>query len=74
MSTLLNAAKTLDREFLGMRAKLIDIAASLDRIDRADGSIADDPRIDKISKAAEILKGDSPNRAEQIQMLFSLPN
>jgi len=67
------AAKLLDREFLDIRSKLIDLAASLDRIQRAAGSVSGDPRIDKIAQAARILAGRTPARAEQIQLLFSLP-
>jgi hypothetical protein len=70
-----SAEKVLDREFLGIRSKLIDLAASLDRIQRAPGSAADDPRVVKITQAARILAlaDQTPNRAEQIQLLFSLP-
>ncbi len=65
--------KILDQEFLGIRAKLIDLAASLDRMRRAVGPASEDPRMDKIRQAAEIIAGRSPNQAEQIQLLFSLP-
>ena len=34
----LDAQQMLDREFLEIRCRLIDIAASLDRIDRREGS------------------------------------
>jgi hypothetical protein len=67
------ALQQLDREFLQVRSKLIDLAASLDRIQRVTGSLPGDPKIDKIQKAAQILAGQLPNRAEQIQLLFSLP-
>lgn len=73
MPTSHTAAKILDSEFLDIRAKLIDLAASLDRIQRAEGSDARDPRIDNITEAARMLTGRTPNRAEQIQILFSLP-
>ncbi|MGD0656217.1 MAG: hypothetical protein ABSA16_17920 [Thermoguttaceae bacterium] len=73
MPTPLTAAKLLDREFLEIRAKLIDLAASLDRIQRAPGPLADDPRMDKITQALRILAAHAPARAEQIEVLFSLP-
>jgi hypothetical protein len=63
----------LDREFLGLRCRLIDLAASLDRIDRAEGAVADDPRRDRIRRSLEILASPAGNRAEQLQQLFSLP-
>ena len=73
MPTSSTAANILDREFLDIRSKLIDLAASLDRIKRAQGSIANDPRMDKITKALQILASQTPSRTEQIQILFSLP-
>jgi hypothetical protein len=73
MPTTLTTAKLLDREFLSIRSKLIDLAASLDRIQHAPGPAAADPRIDKIAGAVRILAGQTPNRTEQIQILFSLP-
>lgn len=67
----LDAPEVLDREFLEIRARLLHIAASLDRLDRAEGSTADDPRLTSIRRALEILLGDEPERAEKIQLLFS---
>jgi hypothetical protein len=68
-----SASNTLNTESLGIRCRLIELAAALDRIDRADGSAADDPRMAQIRRSLEILAGDRPNRAEQVQMVFSLP-
>jgi hypothetical protein len=72
MSTAPTAQETLDREFLAIRARLIDLAAGLDRLDRAEGSVADDPLRQKIQQSLERLAAE-PHRAEAIQMLFSLP-
>jgi hypothetical protein len=69
----LTATEVLDREFLEVRARLIDVAAALDRIDRAEGSATDDPRLDQIRQAVKVLAGDTPDRAETVQSLFSLP-
>ena len=69
----LPAAKVLDREFLGIRCRLIELAAVLDRIGRAEGDVADDPRVAHICRSLELLAGNVPNRAEQVQMVFSLP-
>jgi hypothetical protein len=63
----------LNREFLGIRSRLIDLAASLDRIDRAEGAAGDDPRLDRIRRSLEILGAAAGDRAEQLQQLFSLP-
>lgn len=69
----LNAPQVLDREFLAIRSKLIDLAAALDRINRAEGSVATDPRLEKVRRSLGILSGGLPDRAEQVQMVFSLP-
>jgi len=61
----------MNREFLELRAKLLDIAASLDRIDRAEGEIEDDPRMPLLAEAIVIIAKDAPDRALQIQQLFS---
>lgn len=68
----LTPRETLDRHFLEMRAKLIDVAAGLDRIDRAGGA-ADDPRLAQLRQAIDALKQDADGRAEKLQLLFSLP-
>jgi hypothetical protein len=65
------AEKTLDREFLGLRCRLIDLAATLDRIDRTDAAAADDPRRSQIRSSLEILMVQPSDRAEQVQLLFS---
>lgn len=75
MNAKLSAADMLDREFLEIRCRLLDIAAALDRIDRADGAqaVRGDPRVAKLSKAAGILVDGQPERAKRVQMLFSDP-
>ena len=64
----------LDRTFLETRARLLDVAANLDRLDRAAdaAAVATDPRLAKIRAALAILSADRPDRAEAIQQLFSL--
>ena len=63
----------LDVEFLGIRCRLVELAAALDRIDRAGSSADGDPRMAQIRRSFEILAADAPQRAEQVQMVFSLP-
>lgn len=67
------AADVLNREFLSIRSRLIDVAAAMDRIERAEGVVTDDPRLQKILRSLEVLAGPSSQRTEQIQMIFSLP-
>lgn len=73
MSLPLDAPEVLNREFLEIRARLLQVAASLDRLDRAEGDMSADPRILKIREALEILAGDEADRAERIQLVFSRP-
>ena len=68
----MSAAAVLDREFFELRAKILELGASLDRMGRGDGSVVDDPRMDLLNKGIEILKSGGTDRAERIQLLFSL--
>jgi hypothetical protein len=61
----------LDREFLGVRCRLIELAASFDRIDRAGGA-SDDPRIAPILESLKVLADGDANRAAKVQMAFSI--
>jgi hypothetical protein len=64
----------MDREFLGIRCRLIELAAALDRIERNDGEpSAADPRMGQILRSLEILADRRPERAERVQTVFSLP-
>lgn len=67
------ATRVLDREFLEMRCRLIDLAASLDRIERGDDALAvsADPRMELLRRGAAILISSGAERAERMQMLFS---
>ena len=69
----LPAPKVLDNFFLEARAKLLDLAAILDRIGRGKdgGTLGDDPRLERVRKALEVLHDQSGGRAERIQQIFS---
>lgn len=69
----MSAQQILDREFLEVRARIVKIAATLDRIDRSSAPNADAERMELIRQGLLILLGDAPDRARQVQMLFSLP-
>ena len=73
MTRASHAGQVLDREFLPLRAKLLEFAAALDRIDRSGGACEDDLRIEQIRLAIATLLGPDDDRAEQIQLLFSRP-
>lgn len=70
----LPASRALDQFFLEARCKLLDLAAILDRIDRGsdDAAAAADPRLARVRQAVEVLLSTDPNKAEQIQQIFSL--
>lgn len=68
-----SAPEVLEHEFLPIRAKLLEIAAALDRIDRAGGLSGLDPRMDQVRQALQTLLRPDDDRAEQIQLLFSRP-
>jgi hypothetical protein len=70
----LSAAKALEAYFLEARARLLDLAAILDRIGRggAASAVEDDPRLVKVREALEVLHDRSGGRAERIQKIFSL--
>jgi hypothetical protein len=68
----LSARTALDNFFLDARARLLDLAAILDRIDRGDKEAATDPRLAMVRQALEVLHDQSAGRAERIQQIFSL--
>ena len=67
------AQAVLAREQLKIRAKLIELAAILDRIDRADGEVDQDPHLQEIKRSLNVLlNSDSDsNRAAEIQLIYS---
>jgi len=67
----MTAQVLLDRHFLEMRARLLDLAAALDRIERGSGSVAEDPRMEQLRAGIRILEQARSDRAEQMQLLFS---
>lgn len=67
------ADAVVDRYFLEMRAKVLDVAAALDRVERGEGAerIRGDERLAKLRSAIEILLEDKPDRAKRVLMVFS---
>ena len=61
----------LEHEFLPLRAKILEIAAGLDRLDRADGDPRRDSRREQLVRAIRLLLAEEATRAEQAQLLFS---
>lgn len=76
MSGPLTRERAIELYYLEHRAKLLDIAAFLDRIDRAEpaGGVGDeDFRLRTFREALGILAESAPGRARRILELFSDP-
>ena len=63
--------QVLDLYFLDARHKLVEIAAFLDRIERAEGT--DDFRLKSFRAALANLDGKKKNKAKQVLLAFSDP-
>jgi hypothetical protein len=64
----------IDEYFIENRTKLLDLAAFLDRLDRAgDPSDERDFRMHAFQEALQVLVAPEPSRTTQIQMIFSDP-
>jgi hypothetical protein len=70
----LTQRQLVDEFFLEHRTKLLDIAAFLDRIDRAaEHDASDDFRLAAFRQALQVLGVDQPVRVERVQMMLSDP-
>jgi hypothetical protein len=68
--------RVLDREFLEARARILELGAIFDRMDRSGTVDSHDPRLEKLRAALLcVLEGGgaaaSASRAEQVQLIFS---
>jgi hypothetical protein len=68
-----DATQILDSDFLEVRCKILEVAAILDRIERAPARHGEhaDPRLSQLRRALEALLEPGPGRAETIQRIFS---
>ena len=66
--------EVLNRDFLETRSRVLELAAALDRLDRAVGHRGDPPdrRIARLRQSIEALLEPGPGRAETVQRIFSL--
>jgi hypothetical protein len=70
----LSATGLVDEYFIENRNRLLEIAAFLDRIDRADPAVAsDDFRMQVFHEAVAALAGAAPDRLGHIQLMLSDP-
>lgn len=67
----MNKQQLMDLYFLDARARLIDIAAFLDRIERAEGP--EDFRMAAFRKAVGVLSAGNKQKAREVLMSFSDP-
>ena len=64
--------QVLDLYFMDARSKLIDLAAFLDRVERAEGK--DDFRLKAFRDALKALSGTQKEKAKQVLLAFSDPS
>lgn len=70
----MTGAQLVDEYFIENRTRLLDLAAFLDRLDRAADSAVDaDFRMQAFRETVRVLSGLNGDRVEQIQMIFSDP-
>jgi hypothetical protein len=74
MPSTRSKADVLNRDFLETRAKILELAAALDRLDRAPRAGIDHPdsRLSQLRSGLESLLEPGPGRAETVQRIFSL--
>ena len=64
--------------FSSCAARILELGAALDRLDRAGGPPQGDPRLTAIARALDVLRSEdaddtNADRAEQVQLIFSIP-
>ena len=69
----LTRREVVDRYFMEHRAKLIDIAAFLDRVDRTEPEAQEDFRLVALLEAAKLLVDGQADRAKRVLELLSDP-
>ncbi len=65
------AEKVLAEEFLSARSKILDLAAILDRLERAPGSIENAAQMQLLGQGLKILCDDEFDKARRVQLLMS---
>ena len=70
----LTGHELVDEYFIETRNRIIEVAAFLDRLDRADPAVAEqDFRVRALAEAIRVLAGGGPDRVRDIQVLMSDP-
>ena len=70
-----SSSDILNQKFLELRSMQMELGAALDRIERGQDrdTAAADPRYAQLYKGLEILGNADAHRAEELQMLYSIP-
>jgi hypothetical protein len=67
----LTAEQVLQNEFLQARARILELAAILDRIDRSTGNVGEHPQFKQLQQGISLLTAEEPDKAAAVQLLFS---
>ncbi|HUE14210.1 MAG TPA: hypothetical protein VMR25_08610 [Planctomycetaceae bacterium] len=70
-ATPMAAQAVLDREYLEVRAKILELAATFDRLERGGGLPTGDGRLKLVRQGLKVLLDETSDRAEQVQLIFS---
>ena len=73
IGTPMAAQAVLDREYLEVRAKILELAATFDRLERGGGLPTGDTRLKLVRQGLKVLMDETSDRAEQVQLIFSRP-
>ncbi|MSR40868.1 MAG: hypothetical protein EXS10_03080 [Phycisphaerales bacterium] len=68
---LLSKRALIDRSYLEHRAKVLDLAAFIDRVERASGEDGDDFRMRALQACCALLLDGKPHRAQRVLELLS---
>jgi hypothetical protein len=68
-----SAKQIVDAEYLLARSKILELAATLDRIDRGQATEDGSAERKMLEEAIKILQSLGPDRAERLQLLLSHP-
>lgn len=65
------AEQVLAEEFLVARSKILDLAATIDRLHRAEGTVENLDKRQLLQQGLEILLDDQGDKAKRVQLLMS---
>jgi hypothetical protein len=66
-----SATQIVADEFMIARAKIVELAATLDRIERASGNVDDSKNMQLLVQGIHILIDDQVEKAKRVQLLMS---